>query len=130
MSAKGVFSATRIFPAPMCGRRGGNTYTASGATTEATVALSRPASHQPRKVRLVGDLELTRFVLTTPTTTSGHYSQARARRSHDEELDLSVPYPRLEPGEIRGSGFQPLVENLAGPREGALRGGAAPPPVG
>src|SRR5260370_25511222 len=95
MSAKGVFSATRIFPAPRFGRRGGKTYTASGATTEATVAPSRPASHQPRKVRLVGDLELRRFVLKTPTTTSAHYSPARVRHSHGDQLDLSVPHPRL-----------------------------------
>src|SRR5260370_38032396 len=129
MSAKGVFSATRIFRAPMCGRRGGNKSTARGATTEATVAPSRPAIHQPRKVRLVGDLELTRFVLTTPTTTSGHYSQARVRRSHDEQLDLSVPHPRLDAGEVRRSRLQPVIEDLARPREGGLVAGTAQPLV-
>src|SRR5260370_17457327 len=129
MSAKGVFSATRIFRAPMCGRRGGNKSTARGATTEATVAPSRPAIHQPRKVRLVGDLELTRFVLTTPTTTSGHYSQARARRSHDKQLDLSIPHPRLDAGEVRRSRLQPVIEDLARPRECGLMAGTAQPLV-
>ena len=69
MFASEVPSATRIFPVPWFGPRGGNRYTVSGATTEATVAPSNPAIHQPRNARLVDDLVLFTFVLIAPTTT-------------------------------------------------------------
>src|SRR5258708_1045658 len=78
MSASGVLSDTRIFPARRLGRRGGNTYTPSGASTATTIEVSRPPIHQPRNVRLVGDLAPARFVLMTPTTTRAHYSPAPA----------------------------------------------------
>jgi hypothetical protein len=75
MSATRLSSATRIFPADRFGFLSGNKYTPSGANTEAAVAPSSVAIHQPRNVLLVGNLELAAFVLTVPTTTGGYYSR-------------------------------------------------------
>src|SRR5690348_8224130 len=113
--ASGVSSATRTFSFICLGSRGGNRYTASGATAVTTVATRSVPSHQPRNARLVGSFDDFGGEDIMHASTGVHYM-----RSDDVELDLSVVHARWDPRQVRRRGLQSVEEDLARPAERGL----------